>query len=92
MFLATAHAIQRFTERFAGNLSESTAQRRIEKIAQHARYIKDVPGHAKLYATQGVAFIVKDGHIITVYPRSSKTCNTTARQQAALLKPPRYTP
>ncbi|WP_053961248.1 hypothetical protein [Sulfobacillus thermosulfidooxidans] len=73
MFNATPHAIQRFTERFAGNLSMTRVQKRLEKIAAQAHYVRDVPGHAKLYVTKHIALIVKNRNILTVYPRSSRT-------------------
>lgn len=76
MFIATHHAAQRFTERFAGNLSETAARTRIEKIAQKARYVKEMPGHAKLYTTKNMAFVVKEHTIMTVYQRSAAICQT----------------
>ena len=83
MFIATPHATERFTERFSGNLSLPAAQRRLEKIATQAHYVKEVPGHAKLYATKHIALIIQGRQILTVYPRSARTCEGAARARGA---------
>lgn len=82
VFTASRHAVQRFRERFAGNLSESAAQCRLEKIALRAHYVKNVPGHAKLYVTKYVALIVRDRLILTVVPWSARTCISQSLSRA----------
>lgn len=81
MFIATHHAVQRFTERFAGNLSEPAARARIERIAQNARYVQEMGGHAKLYVAQHIAFVIEGRTIMTVYPRSAASCDEKARRK-----------
>lgn len=83
MFIATPHATERFIERFSGNVSLSTAQHRLEQIAAHAHFVREVPGHAKLYATKHIAFVIQDRQILTVYPRSARTCEDAARTHGA---------
>lgn len=81
MFFATPHATRRFIERFAGNLSETAAQQRLEKIAAQAHYVKEMPGHAKLYVTKHIAFIIKGHRILTVYPRSARIYRAATHPQ-----------
>lgn len=83
MFSATPHAAERFTERFSGNLSLPAAQQRLEKIAAQAHFVREVPGHPKLYVAKHIAFIIRDHQILTVYPRSARICDEAARTRGA---------
>jgi len=75
--LITAHAITRFLERFAGNLSWSAAQVRLRKLLRRARFLRVQPGGARLYTLGEMRFLVCDGLLLTVY-------RPTYRQAAAV--------
>ncbi|UQN08800.1 hypothetical protein [Deinococcus sp. QL22] len=65
--MMTAHAVERFQERFAGNLSWNGAQERLRRLLRRARFVSVRPGHARLYALQDMRFLIQDGLLITVY-------------------------
>ena len=65
--LITAHAITRFLERFAGNLSWKAAQERLRKLLRRARFLKVQPGGARLYSLGEMRFLVCQGVLLTVY-------------------------
>jgi hypothetical protein len=67
--MMTAHAVERFQERFAGNLSWSGAQERLRRLLRRAHFVSVRPGHARLYALQDMRFLIQDGMLITVYRR-----------------------
>lgn len=67
MFQPSAHATDRYIERFAGNLSYPKAQQRLRRIARRARFRRPLPGGARLYATGSINLVVQDGTIITAY-------------------------
>ena len=75
--LITAHAITRFLERFAGNLSWNAAQERLRKLLRRARFLRVQPGGARLYSLGEMRFLVCDGVLLTVY-------RPTYRQAAAV--------
>lgn len=66
-FYPTSHAVLRFIERFAGNISPQEAARRIQKIAASARWKRIAPGGAAVYSTHGYELVVKDKRILTIY-------------------------
>lgn len=63
----TPHAVKRFVERFAGNLSRDAARRKLEKLLRRARFRRVCPGRARMYALGDLRFIVSEGALITVY-------------------------
>lgn len=67
MFQPSAHATDRYIERFAGNLSSGAARRQLQRIARRARFRRPLPGGARLYATGSVNLVVQDRVIVTVY-------------------------
>lgn len=67
MFSPSAHAIDRYIERFAGNLSFPAASARLSRIARRARFRRTLPGGARLYTTGSLNLVVQQGIITTVY-------------------------
>lgn len=65
--MITGHAVERFQERFAGNLSWGGAQERLRRLLCRARFSGVRPGHARLYTLGDMRFLVQDGALITVY-------------------------
>ncbi|AZI45172.1 hypothetical protein EHF33_19870 (plasmid) [Deinococcus psychrotolerans] len=65
--LITAHAITRFLERFAGNLSWNAAQVRLRKLLCRARFLRVQPGGGRLYGLGQMRFLVCSGMLLTVY-------------------------
>lgn len=63
----TEHAIHRYIQRFAGNLSFELARARLERLVRRARFRRTAPGGAKLYTLGNLNFIVEDGCVVTVY-------------------------
>lgn len=63
----TAHAIQRYLERFAGNLSPKAAADRLRKLLSRARFLHMCAGKARLYALGDMRFVVDQGALVTVY-------------------------
>lgn len=63
----TAHAIQRYLERFAGNLSYQAANARLKKLLSRARFLHVCAGKARLYALGEMRFVVEQGVLVTVY-------------------------
>lgn len=63
----TPHAIRRFVERFAGNLSREAARAKLKKLLRRARFRRVCPGQARMYALGDLRFIVSEGALITVY-------------------------
>ena len=68
MFRASAHAAQRYQERFVGNVTQEVARQRLEKIAKSCRFKGPLAGGAKLYGTGDVRIVVRNGTILTTYP------------------------
>lgn len=66
-FYPTDHAVLRFIERFAGNITPQEAIRRIQRIARSARWERPAPGGADIYRTHGYELVVAKGRIITIY-------------------------
>ncbi|PYE52034.1 hypothetical protein [Deinococcus yavapaiensis] len=66
-FQVTHHAITRYVERFAGNLSFHAARTRLERLARRARFRHTLPGGARLYTLGEVRFVVAEGVVLTVY-------------------------
>ncbi|MFC3833327.1 MULTISPECIES: hypothetical protein [Deinococcus] len=67
MYVPSDHAIRRYIERFAGNVSHSRARQCLTRIARSARFRRTLPGGARLYATGPINLVVQDGTILTVY-------------------------
>lgn len=65
----TTHAVSRYIQRFAGNVTPERATSRLQKILQSAKFVRTAPGNAKVYMTHGIYFIVQKHTIITVYRR-----------------------
>lgn len=63
----TAHAVSRYLERFAGNLSSEAASQRLHKLLSRARFLRVCPGKAKIYALGDMRFVVDGQALITVY-------------------------
>lgn len=63
----TGHAIERFQERFAGNLGWAAAAQRLARLLRRARFLKVCAGKARLYALGEMRFVVQDGALVTVY-------------------------
>lgn len=63
----TAHAIQRYLERFAGNLSPQAANVRLRKLLSKARFLHMCAGKARLYALGDMRFVVDQGALVTVF-------------------------
>lgn len=63
----TGHAIQRFQERFAGNLGWAAAAQRLARLLRRARFRRVCAGRARLYALGEMRFVVQDGSLVTVY-------------------------
>ena len=61
------HAIERFQERFAGNLSWNAAAARLSRLLGRARFLRICPGKARLYALGEMRFVVQDGALLTVF-------------------------
>lgn len=66
-FQPTVHSVERFIERFAGNISPQEAARRIQSIARTAHWKRPAPGGADIYGTHGYELVVADGRILTIY-------------------------
>ncbi|GGR61560.1 hypothetical protein GCM10008959_24300 [Deinococcus seoulensis] len=67
MFQPSEHAVRRYIERFAGNLSPAAANVHLKHIARNARFRRPLPGHARLYGSGNVNLVVQDDVILTVY-------------------------
>lgn len=67
MFSPSAHAVDRYIERFAGNLSFTAASAQLSRIGRQARFRRPLPGGARLYATGPLNLVVQQGVITTVY-------------------------
>ncbi|ACO47759.1 hypothetical protein DEDE109153_13700 [Deinococcus deserti] len=67
--MLSVHAVERFQERFAGNLSWSAARDRLRR----ARFMGVRPGRARMYSLGDMRFIVQDGMLITVYRQTYTT-------------------
>lgn len=65
--MISAHAVERFQERFAGNLGWEGTQERLRRLLPRARFVAVRPGQARLYALGPMRFLVQDGVLITVY-------------------------
>lgn len=63
----TGHAIERFQERFAGNLGWAAAARRLARLLRRARFLRIGAGRARLYALGEMRFVVEGGVLVTVY-------------------------
>ena len=63
----SAHAAERYRERFAGNLSWPATQQRLRRLLCRARFHGVRPGQARLYALGDMRFVVEDGVLVTVY-------------------------
>ena len=63
----TSHAIERFQERFAGNLAWAAAAQRLARLLRRARFLKVCAGKARLYALGEMRFVVQGGALVTVY-------------------------
>ena len=67
MHVPSDHAIDRYIERFAGNVSHTRARQCLAHIARNARFRRTLPGGARLYTTGPINLVVQDGMILTVY-------------------------
>jgi hypothetical protein len=76
-FTVTSHAVIRYTERFSTNITPVRARKRLENLVSHAKFMRVLPGKARLYAISDVRFVVKDGCVLTVYPPSSMPATIT---------------
>lgn len=65
--IPTEHAVTRFMERFAGNLSFPSAARRLTQLAARARFRRVLPGGARLYTLGDLNLVVAEGAVVTVY-------------------------
>ncbi|MFC4427124.1 hypothetical protein [Deinococcus navajonensis] len=65
--MLSGHAVARFQERFAGNLSWAAARERLRRLLRRARFMGVRPGRARMYALGEMRFIVQDGMLVTVY-------------------------
>lgn len=63
----TAHAVSRYLERFAGNLSSQAASQRLHKLLSRARFLRVCPGKARIYALGEMRFVVDGQALVTVY-------------------------
>lgn len=63
----TSHAVRRYLERFAGNLSYQAANARLQKLLSRARFLHICAGKARLYALGDMRFVVDQGALLTVY-------------------------
>ncbi|UBV44094.1 hypothetical protein LAJ19_14885 (plasmid) [Deinococcus taeanensis] len=63
----TGHAISRFQERFAGNLSWAAAARRLGRLLRRAKFMRMCAGKARLYTLGVMRFVVQDRVLVTVY-------------------------
>lgn len=70
--IPTAHAVERFQERFAGNLDWERATERLLRLLYRSRFIGVCPGKAKKYALGGMRFIVEAEVVVTVYRQRRK--------------------
>lgn len=62
----TAHAIERFQERFAGNLSWERARDRLERPVRRSRFAGMCAGRARTYVLGEMRFVIQDGVLVTV--------------------------
>lgn len=63
----TGHAIERFQERFAGNLDWTAAAQRLDRLLRRSRFLRIGAGQARLYALGEMRFVVQRGVLLTVY-------------------------
>jgi hypothetical protein len=63
----TLHAIERFQERFAGNLSGNAAAARLLRLLGRAHFLRICPGKGRLYALGEMRFVVQNGALLTVF-------------------------
>lgn len=66
----SSHAVERFIERFAGNLSWSAATERLRRLLLRARFAGMCAGMARRYTLRDMVFVVQQGILVTVYRRS----------------------
>lgn len=71
--MLSVHAVERFQERFAGNLSWPPARDRLRRLLRRARFMGVRPGRARMYSLGDIRFIVQDGMLITVYRQTYTT-------------------
>ena len=65
--MLSAHAVERFQERFAGNLSWERACERLARLVRRSRFAGICAGQARKYSLGDMRFIVQDGMLVTVY-------------------------
>jgi hypothetical protein len=65
--MSSGHAVTRFQERFAGNLSWSADRERLHRLLRRAHFMGVRPGTARMYALGEMRFIVQDGMLVTLY-------------------------
>ncbi|MBB5235585.1 hypothetical protein [Deinococcus budaensis] len=63
----SAHAAQRYRERFAGNLSWTAVHRRLVRLLARARFLEAQPGGSRIYRLRDMRFVVEGGVLVTVY-------------------------
>lgn len=63
----SAHAAQRYRERFAGNLSWTAAHQRLLRLVARARFLEAQPGGSRIYRLGEMRFVVENGVLVTVY-------------------------
>ena len=71
-FRISNHAVRRYRERFAGNVTNEVAAEQLTKITCCARRKRTAPGGAFVYGTHNYEMVVKRRVVLTVYGVDSK--------------------
>jgi hypothetical protein len=60
------HAIDRFCERYAPDLSHEEAEAHLASIVRHARFLRNGYRRQRIFLAQGIPLVVCDDVVITV--------------------------